>query len=71
MANSIDNHPSPGEPGTKVDGMIQTPMCDKNVGRQNTPGTEKYKGTMTMGSGKPKTDNSIMGPGAGKNNGKY
>lgn len=67
---SIDNHPLPGEPGTKVDD-IQTPMCSTNVGKQNTPGTEKYKGTMTMGSGKPKGGDSIMGPGAGRNNGKY
>lgn len=67
MADQISNHPSPGEPGTKVDN-IQTPMCSTNVGKKNTPGMEKYSGTMNLGGGKGKGGSmSVVGPGAVKN----
>lgn len=52
----MDN--SPMDPGTKVDGIIDTPMCSENVGKQNTPKTKVYPDMPSSSGGA-----SIYGPG--------
>lgn len=41
----------PMEPGSMVGGSIKTPMCSENVGRQNTPSVETYKGMPSKSGG--------------------
>ncbi len=57
---------NPGDPGHRVEGQIETPMCPTNVDRKNTPGVNWFKGTWHDGSGggkgDMKTDDSINGP---------
>lgn len=61
MAN-IGGMREPGDPGSTVDGIIDTPMCKENVGKKAAGGIHTYGAN----TGVPSSDKggvSIDGPG--------